>query len=744
MGSRKATIGYKYYLGAHLVLCQGPVDEILRIDADEREAWSGSVTGSQQIAIDKPELFGGEKKQGGVQGAVDILMGETTQTANDYLQAQLGTPLPAFRGVVSLVLRRCYVAALNPYIKPWAVLLKRMAASGWHDTKKAIGGDANPAHILYEVLTADPEIRGIGLGLSPSSLDDTGYRAVADALHAEGFGLSFQWRSEDPVEGLIQMVLDHIGATQYLHPATGLMTLKLIRNDYTVGSLPVFDESNILRLESFQRRTLSETVNEITVEYTDPDTHKATSVTVQDLANIQAQGQVVSASVSYPAIRNHVLAAKVARRDLVSRSAQLAKVRITVNRAAFGLHPGDPFVFAWPPLGITQLVCRVGEIREGGIESATVEIEAVEDVFGLPAQVYTGVEPIGWTDPASQPAPCPRRRIVEAPYWEVAHALSEADLDYLDALAGFLQTLGERPSGDATNYDILAKGAAYERVGTGDFTPVGTLQAGIPRATADVIVTLAAATDLALVEVPSYGYLDDEAVKIKAINGLQITLARAILDTVPAAHSAGAVLWFAGTLAGADPTEYASTETVYAKLLPTTSYGTLASGAAPEDSLVMAHRQIRPYPPAAFRVNYSEYPEVQIGNTVVAWTRRDRTQQIAYLVEQNEAHIGPEAGTTYRVIFRGEGGGIIRQDDTLTTVDYTYTAATEISDSSLLMPASNEVWSGYTPPAQYRQNTQLTIELAALRSGYISWQQHSHTVQRDGWGYHYGNYYGGH
>ena len=66
--------GYKYYIGMHLALCHGPIDELQMITVGEREAWSGNSSGGQ-ISIDAPELFGGDDREGGVSGEVDVLMG---------------------------------------------------------------------------------------------------------------------------------------------------------------------------------------------------------------------------------------------------------------------------------------------------------------------------------------------------------------------------------------------------------------------------------------------------------------------------------------------------------------------------------------------------------------------------------------------------------------------------------------------------------------------------------------------
>ena len=147
-GGKKQTIGYKYYLGAHIGICHGPIDAITQIQVDKRVAWEGLAEGGP-ITISAPELFGGEKREGGVSGVVDIEMGASSQTKNTYLQSQLGTDIPAYRGVSMAVLNQCYMGN-NPYLKPWKfrasrVLTSTNGAEQWNISKAPIVRDAGGA-----------------------------------------------------------------------------------------------------------------------------------------------------------------------------------------------------------------------------------------------------------------------------------------------------------------------------------------------------------------------------------------------------------------------------------------------------------------------------------------------------------------------------------------------------------------------------------------------------------------------
>lgn len=146
MGSRKkATVGYRYYMGLHFGICHGPVDAVEEITVGERTAWSGSQTASGSLSINSGELFGGDKREGGVAGTLDVMMGESTQGANSYLVSKLGAVIPAFRGILSAVWRGGQVSANNPYVKPWAFRVKRIlqgwtGGTAWYPEKAVIGG----------------------------------------------------------------------------------------------------------------------------------------------------------------------------------------------------------------------------------------------------------------------------------------------------------------------------------------------------------------------------------------------------------------------------------------------------------------------------------------------------------------------------------------------------------------------------------------------------------------------------
>lgn len=714
MGSGKSvTIGYRYYAGMHQVFAlspfAAPITALKKIRVGDAEAWSGNVTSNSQISINKPDLFGGDKKEGGIVGLVDIEFGGITQAVNSYLSAVLtGFPLPAFRGLLGLVLRRPQLSAMNPYIKPWSVYAVR-TNGGFYPAKAAIGDTMNPAHIIYELLTL-PELN---IRAAPSDINVASFTAAADTLYAEGFMLAFFWEDERPTEDFIEYIRQHIDATLYPDPTTGQLTLKLVRDDFSLGSLPILDSATVLRVDHFSQPLPGELVSEVQVKFEDQETGADGSVTAQDIAIMEMQGGAsVPVVRDYQGIPNAELASKVALRELRQMATPLARGELVCNREAWNLTVGTPFRLQWPPLGIEDMVMRVVDVDYGTLTSGKITLTVVQDVFRV-ADTVIGTPPTsGWTSPLSTPAAAPVRLVMEAPYWVVARDVA-GDQDVLlagiDPASGLLLAAGSRPSGDAYDFRLYSRtgAAAYADRAAGAFMPTAILTSAIGRT--DTVLPINSGKDLAFVEAGSWAHIDGELVKVVSLTDTTLTVKRGVLDTVPAPHAGGVAIHFSGDFSAIDPTEWSVGQTVNAKLLTRTGLGTLLEAAAPVDSVIMDQRFIKPYAPGNVRLNTVSYPVSATGDLTLTWAHRDRTLQTAYIVEQNEASIGPEPGTTYTIrIYNAQTAGtLIRTYSGITGTSQAYTTAQATTDNSGTKPVN------------------VRIEIESVRDGYVSWQKHT-------------------
>ena len=751
--SKSQTVGYRYRMGLHLALCQGPVDAVQEIQMGDRTAWGdadraplSSGHGLTSLSINKPTLFGGDEREGGVVGTIDVLSGNAGQGRNDYLMSRLGSSIPAFRGVLSLVARKILFAANNPYIKPWAVRVRRFN-SGWHDHAwmgdsevrtwdedegREISVGMNPAHILVQCLT-DPHW---GMGYPQSTIGWSFWNA-AWALSSEGFGLNLIWTRQQPIESFIGQVIDHIGGILYTDPEQGTFELKLLRDDYWIDSLPQLGPDEIVRLERFERAQWGELPNELTVVYTDWQTGGDATVTVENLAAIQLQGGVINQRRDYPGVNYGPLAARLALRDLRALGSPLARMSLTVacdtlERAPL---PGDVFLLNWPRLGVDQMVVRVTGIDTGTLGAAEWRIEAMEDVFGMSNTVLSPPPP-HVEEPTIEPLSPALVLAVEVPYWELARRLSRADLAYLTDTDTYLCALAAAGGTGQLNWQ-LATGATsgdLAAVVGEDYAPLLMLNAVLPASEVDAVgVPVTAISQPERLAVGDYAYLVAangaiaEAVAVLAFDAANATidLARGVLDTTPQAHASGTQLIGVGEWLASEGAERAPGESVFVGAIPRTSTDqgdpVLAANGQP---MVLTGRQALPYPPGRIRLNGQTEPAVVAGDLNVAWAHRDRTQQTAYLVQQDEGDIGPELGVTYTVHIRNRNNVLVRTETGLLGSAYIWTAAVAALDAAAL-------------------GDRITVEISAERDGLSSWQPQVRVMDRAGFGLRWGQYWGG-
>lgn len=189
--SSEQTVGYHYRVAYHALLTF-TCDAFLEFRGAEKTAWNGraqqwndsgeavykrgsnrpiyfnnlpatgEVTSSQEIYIAAPNLFGGEKDQGGILGPVDIMFGEADQLPNPYLQSVFGNQTAAWRGFTTLVFKGGRFGAMNPMPQKPSYKLRKILKGWdepgcWYPEKAAVpfGGELAPAYTLTFLRTPD-------------------------------------------------------------------------------------------------------------------------------------------------------------------------------------------------------------------------------------------------------------------------------------------------------------------------------------------------------------------------------------------------------------------------------------------------------------------------------------------------------------------------------------------------------------------------------------------------------------
>ncbi len=845
--------GYENYLGVHLGVCHGPVDRITGIKFSGRYGWKGVaapgiatvnapgyglpmpkhqedgtgpyVTVPNLIVINQGFLFGGEESEGGVMGIIDVMHGDTPQTAihtgrpaqgiNKYLQTKLqpadeSVLQPAYRGILSLVFRSTissskeYLTSIwvdlfgipgasdfrtNKLTEPttyhtgfyWGAMTPRMrdvevegfrALEGWHTAagcwypeKCVVTRDGepnmNPIHFTYQALA---DMRS-GMRVPLDLIDDASFRACADVCYDEGFGVNLVWDGSVTIDEFISELCRYVRGTVYLDAATGKFKMYLLRklSQVEADALPVFSTRQIEDLGSFSEPLGEETVNTLSLIYTNPENGKTETITDSNTAMISIYNVTIPDSVQFPGIWNKKLAAEVLARELRSRTAlagtyrgmkftRLAPESGGSIKAAFTLFDGAPFKLLIPEHGVYERVFRAVNVQYGTYEENSVSFDAIEDVSSMEISPYvTGAPNTGWTDDRRIPPDFldDSIRIIDLPYLAVYALIGTNGLRMLPPDAAFFAVLVAPVEPIADSVVLYANTAGglpdptnpsdpAVRVGpAGPLCPTSELDGALAYETDGALVTTCKIKNL--LKLSPYAMsgawfiVDDEKILCVSANVteddpdyLTLTLWRGILDSVPANHADGARMWwfnnstgciYIGTkfLTGDDPYIYVQSKSIVG--------GAPLTLDTPVFHRTMHAAWFAPYPPANVKIDNTYFNVNPMQSFVIEWACRNRITQSNVYLAWDAPGTAPEAGTTFTLeVYNADTDELINRVTEIpaygSTGYYHYTG-------------------GDGGAANYR------IEFFAVRDGHESPQRFVQSGKVSGYGLNYGNDWGG-
>jgi hypothetical protein len=667
-------------------LCRGPDVTLLRVWIGEKVVFTGTVTDENDVVINQPTLFGGDDLgNGGVVGTMRFYDGAELQSVDAYLAPfqQQGGDSPAYRGTCHGVWKRGYVGN-NTSIEPWKFELRRLPNSLGVGNPNA-GADANPAEVLYEILTDDDW----GLGFLPTDIDTSSFVNAGNTLSTEGNGWSYILDRTVEITDLIKEIMRQIDGVLYMDRSTGKWKIKLARADYTIGSVPQLTRANIIETKDFSRGAWQDTTNQVRVEFVDRAKEYAqTYAMTQDMANIRIQNANVSATNQYPGVKNRTLANSISWRDLRALSFPLAKVTIVVDRSQYAINPFDVIAWTDPDLGFNQLPMRVSKVDLGELAAGRISLSLVQDVFATFNPIFGAPIDSGWVPPSDNLVPigATDRLIIEAP---------KAVVDRAGLQPGQHPRVwvGIRNQADgAVKYTINA-----DLNFSGDvniFSVAGTLLAQLDplyqHTTLDIAASPDTINDFTSVVVPGPSNLDigqnltnllyigdstsGEFISIQTatINGANIrlnTVTRGLLDSTPKVWPIGTRVW----VMRGDVNSYkftAGSSTI--RPLTVSGTDTLTTGEQAGQVVNFVTRYNKPYPPHRLTINSSEFTTgtANLANATFTpdgegltfgYVRRDFRTGNEYDAAASEATLPadfPAANTTiYKVQVRNDPNG---------------------------------------------------------------------------------------
>ena len=738
--SKSQTIGYKYFMSLLMGFGRGEMSEVVQLNAGGKTAWQGPLcnNGGNTIGlIDEANLFGGDEKEGGIYGPFRVLWGGPNQVLPPAVATPLGTlpsiqesiggDVPALRGVTTLWYDG-EVCSLNPYPKEWKARLRR-SIHGWHgepwypqkavisltgpeivsykkaqingivDLFLAKGGSRkkqikmtvpgsiraqNGAHIIYECVT-NPEW---GRGIEREMLDENSFIYAANQMCEEGLGLCFFWTRQEDVDVFIQTVLDHIGGVLYTDRETGLLTLRLIRDDYDPDDLPTFSKGNgLLSVSRDDSGAQDIAYNEVVVKYHDPISDTDGEARANNAGARIAQGATNPLFKEYPGFPTKELAGRAAVRDLIVQSAGLKRFKVILDRSGWRIAPGMPFRISSPERNIGTIVLRAGEVTDRG--QGGIEVSCLEDVFSMPLTAMVTPEDATWVPPVSDPVPPDDSEAFELSYYDLAKRLSQFDIPNVDDNDSYLGMAAAQPISTQILYDLMyrAPGApAWIDGGSNSFTGNAVLQNDI--GPYDTEITLAEIETFPADVILDSMMIGDERVRIDSFDPATgaMTISRGSVDTLPAPHMAGTRVWLPDDDLGTNGIAYSEGESVEAAAATRSNSGVLLEEDYAVHTVDMKQRVGRPYPVGDLRVQDTPIYALTgegIEEPVFTWAARNRTLQADQLLAHEDGPVPEEEGTTYEVEIAKEDGTVLRTEALPAgSTEFTYTADMQGADGN--------------------------------------------------------------
>jgi hypothetical protein len=544
------------------------------------------------------------------------------------------------------------------------------------------GVDANPAHIIYEALTNAEW----GMGSSSDLIDVAGFEAVGQTLFYEPLGLSVLWTKQQTLQDFIQEILDHIQAVLFVDPQTGLLTLKLIRGDYDVDTLPTISPSTA-NLTSFSRKLWGDIVNEIRSPGRTPTTSRTrrSPSTTSPASRRRARSfrtAAITTACAMPTSPSGSRRATCARPALRWRR---SKPRSTARSGICGRHRccSSTGPNTASPASSSRHQHRLRQARRSD-DQAQPDRGRLRPRHGRLRHAPN--ERVG-RHFGAQPTAMTEQEALTLPFYFAANGIvSITDATYPEVLAG---VLGASSNVDAYGFELWGEVALTD--GTTEWQSLATMNIEARAELAADIAAEASSTGVAFdsftgsVSPSVRGFAligagteaDNELALITNYSsGTDVyALSRGVLDTVPKAWAAGTPVWFFETDSMIeDPTVRSAGEVVDYKLLTRTSQGLLPLAAAPTLAYTLTERPWLPSRPANITIGGLQFNDIgtaanMIGASVVpvTWSNRNRLFEETTVLSWTASTVAPEDGQTTTIT-------VLKTD--LTTVLATHTGLT--------------------------------------------------------------------
>jgi hypothetical protein len=533
------TVGYAYFLDLAYALCS-KIDIFISFCIDGTPVTSPEyLTSGQEFSAKTGEsaAVGGS---GNRTSRIRVYFGTQT-TADARMSAMSGAQI-AYRNVAYIVMPQIFIGDNVRTAPNYSAIVKRTnLLQGWNYSD--INGDANPAHVIYYILTQHAK-------MPPEMLDAASFQSAGHALFQEELGISMTMSGEHEAREWCEEILRTIDAVWTIDNVTGKIGLKLLRDDYDLNLIPEVTDTHTNNV-SIERKSWEDVASRIVLKYTDRATFSEASVTGLNEAAKLATGYEKSQTIEYMGITNVKAANMVMSRLFQKLSYPLATVKFSISSMDFpSIKIGDVLRFSSTFFGVQNMAVRIIALGADKEDEQIVDVECVEDVFALGNMVITGNQP-------NEGIPTDLS-IGEILYYDIKNAKQEmstvrAVIPLVAYPAGFVQSVEAKDglSGQAIEAANSLLGTLKE-----NYNPNMVLDSAIDMGEGFVVTPVTdmwniAGTYEAWTRLKYVAYIGDEQIgyryRLLQADGTYIIreIIRGLNNTPISAHTAGERVWFA-------------------------------------------------------------------------------------------------------------------------------------------------------------------------------------------------------
>ncbi|PHQ80466.1 MAG: hypothetical protein COB69_05970, partial [Phycisphaera sp.] len=416
LGSQGGGSTVSYKVDAAMLLGWGPVATLLDITNRNESIWNGGPLSRTDGA---PTDITTDL------GTFSFFWGIDGQPYAPYFQAIDANP-PRFNRYCFATINEANLGSSPNWPSSLAFELARYPITSLTGDSN-IGDDANPAHIIFEILT-NPIW---GLRIPPAYINADSFQDAADQFAAEVFGLSFIMSTAQPAISVLSDI--STWTNSYLFVDTdGKIAMDMIRENQnlTDDDFIIIDDSNLvdgtLRVS---RASGSGVINQLAVQWTDATNEYSTQAfPVQNEVSVDLYGPKFS-TLNLSAITNKSTAVKQANRILYQRSAIQRAATFDCNQRSTRIWIGRRIRLSPGSWGSDEAIdLIVTAIDENQPESGIVTVSALEDVLAEVPSVSFGVPDDSNTVDGDDLACLTRFAIFELPINLIVFGVSNIEL----------------------------------------------------------------------------------------------------------------------------------------------------------------------------------------------------------------------------------------------------------------------------------------------------------------------------